>query len=230
MGSIKCAGGLCWLGRLCLRVLLGFLGSCLLLLGSAQLSCAQTFAEWFSQKKTQIKYLTQQIAALEQYENYIKQGYSISKYGLGNIGSNLKGEFGTHSAYYNSLSAVNPSVKGGAKADSMLSYAKQIPVLFDRVSALDDLDAGSRDYIGKVETKVLSECAKDLAEMQVVLTDGKVQLTDDERIKRLDAIYGRMKDKYVFTRSFCNDVRMLLLQRDRELQDIQTVGRDNENE
>src|SRR5437868_9760602 len=109
------------------RTLKGLLILCLLLLGFVKRSEAQTFAEWFSQKKTQIKYLTLQIAALEQYSSYIKQGYAISRNGLGNIGGYLKGEYGSHSTYYSSLKTVNPEIKSNDKADSIARYAAQIP-------------------------------------------------------------------------------------------------------
>jgi hypothetical protein len=57
----------------------------------------------------------------------------------------------------------------------------------------------------------------------MVISVGKAQMTDDERIKRLDGIYSRMKDKYAFTLYFCSQVRLLLLQRDQELKDINTL-------
>jgi hypothetical protein len=196
---------------------------------SFQFAQAQTFAEWFSQKKTQIKYLTQQIAALEQYESYIKQGYQVSQSGLGNIGGYIKGEYGSHTAYYNSLKTVNPQVKSNSKADSIISYTKQIPAQFDHLNGLSGLDKDNKAYIAKVETKVLDECDKDLNELELVRTSGQAQMSDDERIRRLDEIYHRMKDKYAFTQSFCGQVRMLLLQRNRELQDIQTLGKYYEN-
>lgn len=207
------------------KALYGLFGSFLLLVLCLHQASAQTFAEWFSQKKTQIKYLTQQIAALAQYESYIKQGYQISQNGLGNIGGYIKGEYGSHTAYYNSLKTVNPQVQSNSKADGIISYAKQIPVQFDHLNGLSGLEA----YIAKVETKVLDECDKDLKELELVITSGQAQMSDDERIRRLDEIYHRMKDKYAFTQSFCGQVRMLLLQRNRELQDIQTLGRYYEN-
>ncbi|NVM62155.1 hypothetical protein FHW88_000431 [Mucilaginibacter sp. SG538B] len=86
------------------------LGSCLLILCSV-CAQAQTFAEWFSQKKTQLKYLTQQIAALEQYGKDVEQGYRIAKSRWAGIGSWVKGEFDLHSAYYRSLRTVNPAIK-----------------------------------------------------------------------------------------------------------------------
>lgn len=195
---------------------------CVLTLQVAQ---AQTFAEWFSQKKTQIKYLTQQIAALEQYGSYIKQGYEVSQNGLGNIGGYIKGEHSLHTSYYNSLKTVNPEIKGNGKADSITSYAAQIPAQFDHLNNLNGLDADNRNYINSVKATILDECNKDLAELQLVITSGEAQMTDDERLKRIDQIYIRIKDKYAFTQSFCNQVRVLLLQRDQELRDIQTLGR-----
>jgi hypothetical protein len=196
---------------------------------SFQLTRAQTFAEWFSQKKTQIKYLTLQIAALEQYGSYIKQGYTISRNGLGSIGGYIKGEYGLHSSYYGSLKTVNPEIKSNGKADSIVRYAQQIPGQFDHLNKLNGLDNDNRQYVELVKAKVLDECNKDLAELQLIMTVGQAEMTDDERIKRLDMVYVHMKDKYAFTQSFCNQVRMLLLQRNRELQDIQSLGRYYEN-
>lgn len=199
---------------------------CLLLCAfSFQLTQAQTFAEWFSQKKTQIKYLTQQIAALEQYGSYIKEGYAISQNGLGSIGGYIKGEYGLHSGYYGSLKTVNPEIKSNGKADSIARYAEQIPGQFDQLNKLNGLDNDTRHYIGQVKAKTLEECNKDLAELQLVIADRQAQMTDDERILRLDEIYDRIKDKYAFTQSFCNQAKMLLLQRSRELQDAQSLWR-----
>jgi hypothetical protein len=188
-----------------------------------QYGFAQTFAEWFSQKKTQIKYLNEQITSLIQYGNYVRQGYQISQNGLGSIGGWVKGEFDLHSAYYTSLKKVNPQVKGNVKADSIISYAKQIPQRFDHLNGLDGLDDDTKNYIGQVKSTVLDDCNKDLSELQMVISDGKAQMTDDERIKRLDSIFSRMKDKYAFTLYFRSQVRLLLLQRDQELKDINTL-------
>ena len=190
---------------------------------SFQLTQAQTFAEWFSQKKTQIKYLTQQIAALEQYSSYVKQGYQIAQGGWGGIGNWVKGEFDLHSAYYSSLKTVNPAIKNDPKADSIITYAQLISQQFAHLGGLAALDGDTRGYIARVKMAVLTEIDKDLRELQMVITDDKAQLTDDERIKRLDAIYERVKDKLVFSGSFCNDVRMLIVQRNNSLNDINTL-------
>jgi superfamily I DNA and/or RNA helicase len=111
--------------------------------------------------------------------------------------------------------------------DSIIAYAAQIPTRFARLKNLKGLDDDSRSYLANVGEKVLDECNKDLSELQLVMTDGTVQMTDDERFKRLDEIYAGMKDKYAFTLSFCTEVRTLLLQKQQELNDINTLKRLN---
>lgn len=200
------------------------LGSCLLIL-AAVCAHAQTFAEWFSQKKTKLKYLTQQIAALEQYGFEVKQGYQIMHGGWGSIGNWAKGEYDLHSAYYSSLKTVNPEIGNNPEADSVVSYAQLIPQQFNHLDGWSSLDKGTRAYIGRVRAAVLRKTDQDLAELQLVMTGGKVELTDDGRIARLDRICERIRDRLVFCRSFCNGVRLLLLRRNQDLQDMQTLRR-----
>ena len=196
--------------------------SCLLILVSTT-SKAQTFAEWFSQKKTQIKYLTQQIAALEQYGKAVEQGYRIEHSGWNGIAGWVKDEFDLHSAYYISLKTVNPIIKDAWQIDSIITYAQSISRWFDQLNGLTALDGGTHNYIDKVKATVLNETDEDLSELQLVITDDRIQLTDDERIKRLDNIYSRVKEKKVFTQSFCSTVRMLIIQCNNELDDINTL-------
>src|ERR1700712_5588170 len=96
----------------------------LLLLGlGAQ---AQTFAEWFDQKKTKEKYIVQQIAALEAYGSVLKTGYNVAHNGLGTIGSFNNGEFQLHSTYYANLKSVSPSVKNNAQVKEILAWQQNI--------------------------------------------------------------------------------------------------------
>ncbi|EHQ27524.1 hypothetical protein [Mucilaginibacter paludis] len=186
---------------------------------------AQTFSEWWFQKKTQIKYLGLQIAALEQYGSYVKQGYNIAHNGLRAISGFTGDEKNLHSIYYNSLKTVNPAIKDNPQAAAIAAYASAIPSQFDRLNTLNGLDAGSRKYIASVKNNLLAECDADITELELVMTSGYAEMTDDERLKRLDQISQRMKDKYAFTMTFCNQVKTLLLQRNEDSQNTQTLRR-----
>ncbi|MCR8556943.1 hypothetical protein KXD93_04790 [Mucilaginibacter sp. BJC16-A38] len=202
------------------------LGSCLLLLGSAERSEAQTFAEWFSQKKTLIKYLTQQIVALESFESDVKKGYRIATGGLGTIGGITGAEFGLHQSYFASLKTVNPAVRNDPDLAVVSEYAQAIGSGLNTLGQVDGLDSDTKTYIRQVSAQVLQDCNADLVELKPVVSDGQVQMTDQERIAKLHEVYERMKDRYVFTQHFRNAVRVMAqqrLQEDRQLQTLKNV-------
>ncbi len=195
----------------------------LLPLLSARAAQAQTWDEWFKQKKTQIKYLTQQIAALETYGSYLKKGYAIVDKGLGNIKDLTGGELGLHTDYYQSLKVVNPMVKDSPKATAIMQYLMVIPGQLDQIRKLPGLNADGQAYINRVIAEVLDECQADAQELQLVITSGQAEMKDDERLKRLDHLYNRAKDKYGFTLFFRGQVQTLLLQKAGERQSLQTL-------
>ena len=61
---------------------------------------AQTYDEWFRQKKTAKKYLLDQIAALQTYIGYAEKGYSIVTGGLNTIKDIKHGDFNLHNNYF----------------------------------------------------------------------------------------------------------------------------------
>jgi hypothetical protein len=189
-----------------------------------QIAKAQTFAEWFSQKKTQIKYLTEQIAALNACETSLRQGYNMLHSEWSSIGNFKNGEFGLHQDYYNSLSQVNPQVKSSIDLTTIQSEQQSIISQFNALQHLTDLSASEQTYIGLVQQNVINQCAKDLTDLQTVLTSGNLVMTDDERIKRINQLTAAIKDKYLFTCSFCVQVRLLAIQHNRDNQNIQTLN------
>jgi len=180
---------------------------------SFQPAKAQTFDEWFAQSKTQIKYLIQQISALYTCERDLKQGYHIVTSELSSIRNFTGGEYGLHQRYYNSLSHVNPLVKNSTDMAAIQSEQQSIINQFNAINDLSGLSAAEQAYIQNIAQNIMAECNIDMEELQMVLTPGKLVMSDDERIKRINKITASIKDKYVFTSSFCTQVRVLVVQR-----------------
>ena len=187
---------------------------------------AQTFAEWFQQKKTQKKYLIQQIAALQVYIGYAKKGYKIAKEGLNTIGGFTKGEFNLHNDYLNSLKTVHPEVRRYVKVAEIIALQVKIIQNYNRTyRQLNSSDAFSEDelaYIGRVYSRLLDDCDKTLDELITITTDGKLEMKDDERIERIDKLYLDMQDKFTFSQSFSNDAKSLAASRLNDKSDVQT--------
>src|SRR5687768_615661 len=97
-----------------------------LLLFVVQSAHSQAWNEWFRQKKTQKKYLIQQIAALKVYLKYLKQGYGIVKKGMQVVGDIKEGNFNSHKEYFGSLREVNELISGSGKVSSTLYYESAI--------------------------------------------------------------------------------------------------------
>ena len=75
-------------------------------------------------------------------------------------------------------------------------------------------------YFKEVFNKLLADCAKNLDELYNVITNGAIQMKDDERIKTIDKIYDDMQDKKMFTVSFSNDAAGLSIQRSNDEKNI----------
>jgi hypothetical protein len=187
---------------------------------------AQTFAEWFRQKKTQKQYLIQQIAALQVYIGYAQKGYSIAKEGLNTIGELKRGEFKLHTDYFNSLKSFNPKIKQYAKVSDIMAMQVTIIQGYSKtrrqVRKSGVFNEEELDYIMRVLGRLLYDCENTLNELIAVTTDGNLEMKDDERLERIDILYQDMTDKYTFSRSFNKETMVLAASRIKENNDVQT--------
>lgn len=189
---------------------------------------AQTFAEWFQQKKTKKKYLVQQIAALQVYIEYLQKGYKIAKGGLNAIRSIKDGDFTQHLFHFNSLKLVNPEVKKYAKlAELVLLQEKMLQRTRSTLKEVKRDNLYSPDewsYVQKVFDLLLEDCTATIDELLAVLRNGELEMSDDERIERIDKLYTHMEDMYAFCESFSSDALLLKINRRKALTDIQVSG------
>ena len=191
-------------------------------------SSAQTFiGSVFNQNGTQRDYYIQQIAALTVYAKDLKSGYKTVSNGLNTIRDAKNGEFKLHQDYFNSLSTVNPSIKKEQHVNDILQMQTDISATFSKMLAATGqnpyITADEKKYLNTVHSNVQKDCLTDVNELEMVITDGKVQMKDDERMKRIDNIYLRMKDRYEFSRTFCNQALALCVQKAHHNNDIKTL-------
>jgi hypothetical protein len=199
-----------------------------ILIGTVSFSYGQTLGEFFNQKKTQKRYLLEQIAALEVYIGYAKKGYEIAGSGLQTIRDISNGEFSLHNAFISSLKQVSPAIRSNAKIAEIIALQIAIGKAFGAVKNNDMLSPSARLYIGQVKDNVMEESAKDLEELLLIITSGKLEMGDQERLQRLDKVYISMKDKSAFTQDFCNNVKLLIRQKATELESINQLKKSYE--
>jgi hypothetical protein len=178
---------------------------------------SQGLSNFFSQKEADIKYMLDQIAALQEYIGLAEKGYSIAQQGLTFIGDLKKGELDLHSAFFNSLKAVNPSIAKYSKVSDIISYQESIIKDFKKILQLKNMSPSEMNYLQNVYGNMSDACTKSLNALVDLITDGTFEMHDDERICRIDYIYTDMKDKYAFTQSFASEAGLLSAQRSSEI-------------
>lgn len=185
----------------------------------------QTYDEWFRQKKTQIKYLTEQIAALQVYAGYVEKGYKIAKDGLDAIQAIKNGDFSLHNNYFSSLKNVSTNVKAYAKIADIIALQISIVQNCKRqkkfMKQSQQFSNNELVYAGKIFDNVLDGCTGIIDELTILITNGLLQMKDDERIKRIDKLYDSMKERSAFVQHFGNDNNILAVQRMKDQNDVQ---------
>lgn len=178
---------------------------------------AQTVNEWVNQKSTQKKYLLQQIAALQVYISYAKKGYNIVSGGINTIRDIKKGDLNLHNTFFSSLKTINPKISRYAKVADIISYQVRIIKLarqtLQSIKEANQFSVEEIEYCKKVLDALLDDCIQSVTELLEIITPDKLQMTDDERLVRIDKLYGDMQDKFTFCNVMSEDIGLLALQR-----------------
>jgi len=172
----------------------------------------------------QRKALLQQIAALRIYTDYAQKGYSVVKNGLTTIGDFKRGEFNLHSNYFSSLKTVNPKIKNYFKVADIIALQLKIihssRFIIKQVQG-DDLFHGDEiAYIKRVVDRLIENCEANMEELLTIVMDGQLEMKEEERIKRIDALYLNILENYSFGESFNKQTKLLALSRAKEKKDL----------
>ncbi|HEX8333445.1 MAG TPA: hypothetical protein VF622_12525 [Segetibacter sp.] len=193
---------------------------------SFKVSTAQTFEEWFKQKKTQKKYLIEQIVAFKIYLGYVQKGYSIARKGLTTIGNIKKGDFSLHNDFLSSFKSVNPTIRNYSKVPDIIAFQVKIiqsyKSTYKYVQSISLYSPAEIDFIYRVFTNLINNSSDDLDELITVVTANELEMKDDERLKRIDAIYASIQDKYAFAKNFGDEAKVLAVQKAKDKNNLET--------
>lgn len=182
-------------------------------------------------QKPKHKRLIEQIAALQVYIGYAQQGYTIANKGLTTVRNIKNGDFNLHRDFISSFNKVNPKIKGYTKiADIIALQIRIIKETKECLRGVKDAKQFSRaeiDHCSMVFENVFNSSLENIEQLLAIISDGELQMKDDERLKRIDALYADMQDKYAFSSSYSEEMAVLTVQRMQQRADIQLSKRLN---
>lgn len=188
---------------------------------------AQTFSEWFRQKKTQEKYLIQQIAGLRVYAGYMKKGYEVFDKGSKAISKIKEGDFNMHDVFFNDKIKLNPNLSKAVEnlGIEQLNTAIRITGKQSKrfVSKTLDLSNKQKIYLYSVVENTERETDELFSNYKELITMNELTMNDDERLKRLADLKKDYLSLYQFINLFDNQIRGYNQQLKSEQNDVSTT-------
>lgn len=184
---------------------------------------AQKFKEWFRQNKTQREYLKEQIAQLKIYLELTKKGYKIAKEGLGAIYQIKNGEFRLHKTRFDSLLIVKSGITSLSRLQSITDLHGSINEVCEKLPA----EIAACQAIADAQKKQMLTALKTLYDDSqvliegffMVIRDGQVSMTDQQRIQRIESLGKEFEANYLFAQNLRRDLGTVCKAAEDELKD-----------
>jgi hypothetical protein len=165
----------------------------------------------------------EKLAQLKKILSNMKKGYEIVSKGYNNIKDISKGNFNLHESFLDALLQVSPTVRKYKKIGEIIIFqtqlVKEYKSAFRKFDASNLFNANEINYMGNVYSNLFNKSLQNLDELTMVITAGKLRMSDDERLNAIDRIYIDMGDKLIFLRTFNKENNVLAIQRGREMVD-----------
>ena len=165
----------------------------------------------------------EKLAQLKKILSNMKKGYEIVSTGYNTIKDISKGNFNIHQTFLDGLMQVSPIVKKYKRIAEIITCQTQLDKeyksAFRRFDASNLFNTNEIRYMDNVYTNLFNKSLQNLEELTMVITAGKLRMSDDERLNAIDRIYDDIADKLVFLRTFNKENNVLAIQRGREMVD-----------
>jgi len=169
---------------------------------------------------------------LAQFKSILKnmqKGYEVLSGGYTRIKNISEGNYSLHQDFLDGLLEVSPGVRKYRRVGDVIAYQstilrqqKEALTYFNRCGSFSSEELA---YLGAVYNRLLQESLKTLDELGMVITSGKLRMSDEERLTAIDRIYADMQEKLHFIYAFNKSTWVLSLQRINETASMERAKR-----
>jgi hypothetical protein len=162
----------------------------------------------------------EKLAQFKKILQNMKDGYQILFKGYTAVKGISEGDFKLHKVFLDALLEVSPAVKKYKRVSDIISYqtriVKEYKSAFAHFKQEQTFTTTEINYLGKVYSNLFRKSLQSLDDLAMILTAGKLRMSDDERLQAIDKIYTAVVDQYSFLKDFNNSASYLSLQRKSE--------------
>ena len=163
------------------------------------------------------------VEKLSQLKNILsdmKRGYQIVSKGYNSVKDIAEGNFSLHEVFLDGLMLVSPEVRKYRKIADIVTLQNELVSeykgAFKRFSSGGNFSRSELDYLGKVYGQLSAQSLDNLNQLGMVITAGKLRMSDEERLRVIDRVFEEVQDKLLFLHSFNGETSLLNLQREKE--------------
>jgi hypothetical protein len=174
-------------------------------------------------QSAEVQQLLLNVEKLAQFKKILKNmkdAYKIIFKGYTAVKDLSQGNFTMHKTFLDGLMEVSPAVKKYKRIADIFKYqlriTKEYKAAYNQFRDDKQFTVAEIEYVGKVYSNLFNETLKSLEELAMVITSGKLRMSDHERLQAIDKIYEAVVDQYSFLNEFNNNTAILSLQRKSE--------------
>lgn len=178
-----------------------------------------------TQEAQQLLLNWEKLAQFKQMLEDMKTGYQVLYKGYTAIRDISQGNFSLHKTFLDGLMQVSPAVLKYKRVADIISF--QIRIVKEYKSAYKSFQENGAftteeiEHLAKVYSNLFNASLQNLDELSLVITAGKLRMSDDERLQAIDRIYKNILEQYSFLQEFNNSTVMLSLQRKSEKAELE---------
>lgn len=187
----------------------------------------QTSTQAQSYEVQQLLLDVEKLAQFKQILSDMKKGYEVLTKGYNTIRNLSEGNFNLHDAFLSALWEVSPAVRKYKKItqiiDMQIRLTKNYKTAFSRFKASEQFTIKEIDYLSRVYGRLFDESLRHLDDLTMIITAGKMRMSDQERLAGIDRIYSEMENKIVFLQDFNAKTGLLAAARAKESSEVKTM-------
>ncbi|TWI79049.1 hypothetical protein IQ13_3441 [Lacibacter cauensis] len=189
------------------------------------LLCSMSFQS--NAQAAEIQQLLLNLEKLAQFKKILQNmydGFKLISNGYNAVKDISEGNFKLHKVFLDGLADVSPAVKKYKRIADIIDY--QLRIVNDSKKVLQQFRSDKQfnttelNYLATVYDNLIHQTLKHVEELLLVVTAGKLRMSDDERLAAIDRIFVSVESQYSFVREFSNSTKLLSLQRKSEQQQI----------
>ncbi|MFI5162373.1 MAG: TerB family tellurite resistance protein [Sphingobacteriales bacterium] len=196
------------------------------LIAIQQLPCkakAQTIADDLQQLSLDYR----KLAGLKNILKQMYQGYALISQSYHAVSAVSAGNFKLHEAFLDGLLIVSPAVRTYPRAAAIVrdqaSIMREFKSAYKTFRSDKHFSPDELSYMLDVYNNLVSQSLNNLSDLALFLTDGRLRMSDAERLSAIDGIYTQSRVQLNFLRNFNNQAYQVAAARSRDDSDKQSL-------